>query len=156
MSNDSYPDFKRYGCRLKLHRKTFNVSNPELIQEWTGYRFKEYMRWKWYFRYRAALLQIENPKRLVEIGEFQYMLDVPLEEKILRKKRELAAQKGEVTKWERIHRQSLDNPNDLFGIESNPNYQKALRKLQEKRDKRDFLQKEYDELLNQTPHFENI
>lgn len=145
--DSEYSDYKRFGCRIKIHRKSGYGPEPETLLEWSGYRFKAFMRWKWYFRYRAALLQVQNPKRLIEIGEFQFMLKVPLSEKVERKKRELAAQKGEVTKWERIHDQELKNPHDLFGIESHPHYQKALRKLDEKRQKRDRLQKEYDALL---------
>ena len=51
-------NFQRYGCTILLHRLPFAASDPEPIMIWEGLSFETYGKFKWYFRYRAALIQI--------------------------------------------------------------------------------------------------
>lgn len=67
MNDETTVDHQRYGCAILLHRLPFAASDAQVIMVWENLPFATYGKFKWYFRYRAALIQIQHPKRLVEI-----------------------------------------------------------------------------------------
>lgn len=71
MDNETtvHVNFQKYGCAIMLHRLPFYASDPELMLAWENLPFQTYGKFKWYFRYRAALIQVQHPKRFVEIRE---------------------------------------------------------------------------------------
>lgn len=57
----------RFWVVLEAHKKGFHASDPERLMKWEGLTFQQRMRWEWYYRYRAALLQVEHPRWLIEL-----------------------------------------------------------------------------------------
>jgi hypothetical protein len=107
-------------------------------RSWTGYKFQQMMRWKWYFDYQAALLKVANPKQDIEMRIYDYII-IPQEEidaKRLRNK--IIANKGKLTaahnKIKAIH-QRMDAAklrwNQLFPIEESPAWLQAVQKCDE-------------------------
>lgn len=70
MKNYTVP--KVYYARIYLHRTDIVSGSPEMLMEWKGMLFDHFIRWEWFFRYRAALLQVEHGKRCVELRTGNY------------------------------------------------------------------------------------
>lgn len=88
-----------------------------------------YQRWKWYFEYRAALLIIKNPKAYTELqhGTYQYILK---DDEILKKKEDkIRGKKANITKLKNKVKEIKIQWNELWPIEENENYKKALAKI---------------------------
>lgn len=120
---------KRWGCYVKLHRLPFFASDSKLVFTWDNYTFSQYMRWKWYFRYRAAMLQVQHPKQAVEIIEFHWNLSDKEIEKIAYKNK-LVAARATLTKLEDKVAAFVANWNLLFPYENEPSYQAALLRIE--------------------------
>jgi len=52
--------------------KVYDKLGGNLIEtmSWENMKFELVMKWSWYFKYRAALLQIKYPKYLVELIQY--------------------------------------------------------------------------------------
>ncbi len=77
--------------------------NGNIIEEykWEGYKLDQFMKWEWYFRYRACLLQIKYPKnlvRFVKIRKEEKDNFKILQEDIQHLKNRISAKKGVITK----------------------------------------------------------
>ncbi len=117
-----------YRCRVILRTKQYggNVVN---FLEWTDVDINRFVRWKWYFRYRAALLQTQHPKMYVEIDH------TPIKTKSQKDlvdtlKRRVSARKSQISKWENLMKKAEKNWNQLFPIHEDPNYKKAIAKIE--------------------------
>jgi len=99
-----------------------------------------FYRWKWFFDYRAALLRVKHPKAYIEITSGPYQYTPPEEEvaKLIADK--IRGKKAMITKVENRINQAKQEWNELFPIEENMHYQKALFKLE-------TLNKELQELI---------
>lgn len=113
-----YP--KRFGSRWikKLH--------------WKGYTIDQFSKWKWYFKYRAALLKVQNPKFYVEeiwgaenaIGPSKEFLEKKnLKNKISTSRRMITKLSNSISSYEEAQNKKL------FPDFENKNYQKAILKL---------------------------
>lgn len=94
---------------------------------WSGLKWEIRLKWDWYFKYRAALLQVKYPRMEVistwgnepATGK---TLDEIKRDKVRRKKAKITEYKNNV---ERVKR----NWTSLFPIEDDPHYNAALRKI---------------------------
>lgn len=117
--------YKRWGCWIKIHRCTFPCSDAKLAHHWTGYRFDNFMRWKWYFRYRAALLQVQNPKCYIEMKEYQYDVELDKKEAERHHRAKLTAARRKLTEAINKVERGKKEWNKLFSFEEYPDYQRA-------------------------------
>jgi hypothetical protein len=114
---------------------------------WHFFTDKLYKRWKWFFKYRAALLQIKYPKFDVEIK--CYTSDVKSQKQEINLiERKISAKKRKVTEFfNKAERVKLDH-NELFPIEDNPIYQ-YLKDIEiRKRKELEQLEFEYNSKIN--------
>ena len=89
-----------------------------------------FVRWKWYFEYRAALLRVKYPKGYIklETGPYEYVLP---EDKYLEKvKNQYLSDKRQLTKFKNKLNYIRKNWNELFPIEENPDWIKVTKKLE--------------------------
>lgn len=124
--------YKRYGVSI-TSSKFSHGGDDKLLYKNKGFTLEQFVKWKWYFEYRAALYKIQNPKLHIEVQQTQYF-DLPekhIREKDLKNK--IKSAKGDITKIKNKIRKFKDKGGDLFP-ESNPSYQKALTKLNYKKD----------------------
>ena len=63
---------KKFGCQILLHRGKSHESGAESHYFVKGLSFDLFTKYRWYFRYRAALLQVQYPMRYVELRQFDY------------------------------------------------------------------------------------
>ncbi len=121
--------YKRWGCVIQLHRQSYYCSDSKTVHHWTGYKFENFMRWKWYFRYRAALLQVQNPYVLVEIREYQFDIALADKEKERHLRAKLTAAKRKHTEYLNKVEQARQIWQELFPIESDPLFEKVMGKI---------------------------
>lgn len=120
---------KRWGCYVKLHRLPFFASDSQLVFTWDNYPFALFMKWKWYFRYRAAQLQVQHPKQAVEIIEFHWNLSEKEIEKIAYRNKLIAA-KANLTKWQKKVDVFVKNWDLLFPYQDEPSYQATMTRIE--------------------------
>lgn len=136
----------RYGCKILLHRSSSMASEPELKHYWTGFKFECYNKWRWYFRYRCALLQVQYPKRYAEFVSFNFEYQPPINE--IRKRlidRQRSA-KAKVTEFANKIELAKKHWNQLFPIEEDDLYKRAMGKVESKKKEVIELQNQIDAL----------
>lgn len=126
---------QRYGCAIMLHRLPFRASDAKAIMVWENLPFHTYMRFRWYFRYRAAMIQVQHPKQLVEILETRQQLSIQqaeelhLKNKIIRAKADITKINNAIEKHRPRHQPTFFEPT----FEDTIAYKKALEKLDQLR-----------------------
>lgn len=139
-------DFKRYGCKIILHRQAFQGSEGKLMHYWTGLPFKTYMKFQWYFQYRAALIKVQNPRLFVEICPFQYDHVLKVDEIRKRLTDRQRSAKAKVTEFTNKIELAKRHWNQLFPIEEDDLYKRAMTKLELKKNEVTELQNQIDAL----------
>jgi len=148
MKNMSFESFenRRYGCKILLHRNGFAAADAQRIHHWTGFRFEQYNKYRQWFRYRAALIQVQHPKQYVEVYEYHYQHVPEKEEMQKRLQNKLKSAKAKHTEYTNKMNRARQGWKELFPIEDHPAYQKAMEKVQEKQMQIIELQKQIDAL----------
>lgn len=122
---------KRFGVNLKVYSRRPQEIECE-CRLWRGMTLSHLMRWKWFFIYRAALLQIKYPRFEVELSSYSYQLDGRNKEEVLadmRKKR-ITTCKRMITKISnQLTRYEAEENKKLLPNFENPAYLKAKKKL---------------------------
>lgn len=103
-------------------------------------RFETFMKWKWYFDYRAAFYKITYPKHKVDLltGSYDYIAPRELQIKALRDS--IAGKKRVITMYKNKIQMAKSEWNELFPIEDEPMYQKAISKVEKSQTELDNLQ----------------
>ncbi len=111
---------------ITVYRKYPNEEPVEFLH-WKNLRFDLRVKYDWYFKYRAALLQVKYPKYLVETS---WGHEIP-EEKYLAqlRKNKIRARKAKITEIRNKIAQAEKEWNGLFPIKDDPIYIKACIKL---------------------------
>lgn len=112
--------YQQYYFVIKVINQSREV--VELLR-WDDMRFEVYCKWSWYFKYRAALLQVKYPKFDVvltggkepAVGRTREQL---LKNKVISKKAQLSKFKNKLKKFE-------DSYNELFPITEREDYIKC-------------------------------
>jgi hypothetical protein len=111
----------------------FNIKakneNRETIEflSWSGLRFDLRMKYDWYFKYRAALLQVKYPKFQIDV----FWGNEPAQGKTLEQIQQgrIRAKKAKITEIKNKLEKARLNWSSLFPIEDDPTYQRAIEKL---------------------------
>src|SRR5690606_1187671 len=96
----------------------FNIKaingNREIVEflSWSGLRFDLRMKYDWYFKYRAALLQVKYPKFQIDV----FWGNEPAQGKTLEQIREskIRAKKAKITEIKNKLQKAKDNWSSLF------------------------------------------
>ncbi|MEO6836801.1 MAG: hypothetical protein ABI185_00330 [Ginsengibacter sp.] len=91
--------------------------------------FELFMKWKWYFDYRAAFYKVQHPKHRVDVmtGSYDY---VPAPEVAIRNlKNKIIAKKRVISKYRNKIQMARNEWNELFPIDEYPLYTKAMEKI---------------------------
>lgn len=116
--------------RIEVHTRL----GGELIEtmEWQNMRFETVCKWEWYFRYRAALLQIKYPKFKVELLKYsKEPIDLTKEqiEKAQKQKRATTCKRMITKITNKILQYEAEQNKTLLPDWDNEHYKKAKRKL---------------------------
>lgn len=111
----------------------FNIKakneNRETIEflSWSGLRFDLRMKYDWYFKYRAALLQVKYPKFQIDV----FWGNEPAQGKTLEQIQQgrIRAKKAKITEIKNKLQRAKENWSCLFPIEEDVIYRKAVAKV---------------------------
>lgn len=109
---------------------------------WSDLPFELRTKYEWYFRYRAALLQVQYPKMHVQI-DFGSSEGSAVQ-KANSMKNLIVKRKAQVTEWTSKIEKAKKHWNSLFPIEEDIYYKRAIAKLE----KVEFELKELEEQYN--------
>ena len=79
-------------------------------------------RWIWFFKYRAALLQVKHPRGFVDLQYGIYEYELPSDVYRFKLSNQLIAAKRELTKYERKIDFARDHWDEIFKIEDHPHW----------------------------------
>ncbi|KKP51035.1 MAG: hypothetical protein UR43_C0028G0006 [candidate division TM6 bacterium GW2011_GWF2_33_332] len=88
------------------------------------------LKYNWYFKYRAALLQVQNPKKYVEMTWGNFSKLSPKEKKLHDLKNKIIAKKRKITEFTNKFNYVKQQWNELFPIEDDPQYNNVIAKLE--------------------------
>jgi hypothetical protein len=117
---------KAFGVKIILHHAETTSAIKELAYYNKGFRFEIFNKWKWYFRYRASLLQVKFPRFYAELIYFDY--EIKESEDALKKRRKdiIAARRRKVTIAENQLKEYAKNYTSLFDISTDAKYLKFV------------------------------
>lgn len=118
-------------------RNPKNLDQVEFVK-WSNMTMEIRMKYDWYFKYRAALLQVKYPKHNVITNWGSEPASGKAKEHILNDR--IKGKKATLTKYKNILQNAEKNWNSLWPIADDLYYQKALAKILR-------LESELDELL---------
>jgi hypothetical protein len=114
--------------------------DPVEILHWKDLRWDLRLKYDWYFTYRAALLQVKYPKYRVDCKwGHEEAKEKALKQLLINKER---AKRGKITEIQNKIQKAAANWCNLFPIEDDIIYKKAILKLER-------LKQELAELQNQ-------
>lgn len=117
---------KKFFYRVEVKTRMYGGETIESLY-WDNMTLDQSVKWSWYFRYRAALLQVANPKTYVDISNGPYDPTPKDQADIYR--RRLIARKRKITEWNNKLQKAKDTWNELFPIENDHFYKKAVAKI---------------------------
>jgi hypothetical protein len=121
--NTKTPTYQNFYFVIKvLDKKREQI----IFKKWDKMTFELRMRWDWYFKYRAALFQVQNPRCEVLI----YWGNIPNEKtdyEILKNK--IKAKKAKITEYNNKLKKSEEHWNMIFPIQEDELYKKAVEKI---------------------------
>lgn len=138
-----------YRYYVKIQSGNKPLTKKEYFRDDMTFAF--FKKWEWYFKYREALLRIEQPKRKVwyETGSYEHVPPADILEKRL--KGNLQGAKASLTKYQnRIAKAKFEakhNSGTLFPIdlEKHPNWEKVEKQLKWKKEKVERCEKDLAE-----------
>jgi len=141
----------RYTVRLmsSLHRCGGEIKE---LRAWSGLRFDRLMYRDWFFRYVASLHQVQNPRghfylsytrNLLPKSETEIAIRA-LKNKITRAKADVTRMENEIGRAKQVRAEK----GFLFGIETDPNYEKFISKLTNYKNRQQALEAELHALVS--------
>ena len=110
---------------------------------WSNLRWHTRCRFGWYFNYRAALLQIKYPKYEVNMT---WGNDAKPKTQLEKLQDKITGKKATITKFKNLLKKAEDSWTDLFPITTNPDYLKAVEKIQRLEGELEYLIYEKEKL----------
>lgn len=114
-----------------VHWFTIKVINHrrEIVEflSWSGLKWELRIKYDWYFRYRAALLQVRYPKFEVQTYWGNEQATGKTLEEIRQAK--IRAKKSKITEYKNKLKKAELNWSSLFPIEDDVDYKKAVEKI---------------------------
>lgn len=128
MKNDNSKEFRFF---VKIRKDSNHVAAlAKVLYYKTDMTFEFFMKWKWYFEYRAALLRVKEPRAFVEYihGSYEYVL--PEDKYRIKLKNLIRAAKSERTQVRRAIENAKRNWSEMFPIEEHPKWGATIAKLE--------------------------
>lgn len=122
---------KAWGVKIILHHSTHHCSTRDTVYYNKGFRFSTFIKWTWYFRYRVALFQVQNPKWCVELVTFDYEMKSTENEIKKRRGDIIAARRRKLTIAKNRLADYVKQYKGLFPITDDPNYIKSMQVVEQ-------------------------
>lgn len=123
---------KKHWLIIKVYAGQYPTSDMIAFKKWEWLPWEVRCKWDWYFKYRAALFQVQYPKSLVTVHSGQHeKTKEQIDSDAIKFK--IAAKRAAITKTENLIKQSENEwnaRNELFPITEYGPYKKAMAKLE--------------------------
>ena len=140
----------RWVVKISLHRNTYKASDAKVMYYKKGLSFELFNRWKWFFRYRAAMIQVQHLKQFVELEFIKVKFTPDLQVLLKRAKDKFIGAKATLTKYTNKKKEMEDDWNELFPIEQHPKFMFVMDKIDEYEIKRKVAGRHYAALLKKS------
>lgn len=143
--NEPIEPFCLYNLCIISYRN-WEGCNRKVEREWPGLRFELMMKYQWYFRYIAAQMQIQQPRRI--FGFEVYRLKSSEEVNLIEKKRlvdKIRSANAKITQAENELAKLRASWNEIFSLEEHPKWEATQRKLTEKQTQLAMMQRQLED-----------
>lgn len=127
----------RFWVNINLYEGKYINSGIKETYSWKDLTFDVRNKWNWYFRYRAALLQVQHPKNLIEMtwGKVEITDQSPAEHQLIYLKRQRTSAKRMETMYKNAIKKYVENEKKkLFPDFENLKYKRAKNSLKNYQD----------------------
>lgn len=130
-------------CSIRVEHAPEEIRKKEFLL-YTGMTVEQSARWRWYFRYRQALIQVKYPRYEVSLNTFQQ----PLQNRSLKNQlnNAIRGKKAKLTEAKNKLRKAVDTWDEIFPIEQDPIYPRVTSKIERLELELIELEKEYKRL----------
>ncbi len=123
--------------RFNVFIRLYGFSTPngdfKIVRSWRCLPVDTYMRFRWYFDLRAAMIKIDNPKHAVEVRATMYDLSEGDPDYRWQKKNEIDARiraaRVQLTKWDNNLKKFREQWDSFLPVEDDPMYKKAVERV---------------------------
>lgn len=119
-------DHKVYWCGIRVLEK--HGGKRLEVLKWDNLRFELQVKYQWYFRYRAALLQVKYPRAIVELTTGDKKPDAHRAVHLAHNR--LRARKAKVTEFNNKLDKLKESWNSLFPLEEDPKFNLVQQKIE--------------------------
>lgn len=135
-----------HGVIIRRYRLPFPSGDCECLYQNEGFSTEQFLKKKWYFRYRGAIEQIKTPRQAIEVFFYQYPHISP--DRVLVKiyRDRLRAAKSKASQIQGAMTRARDAWRELFPIEETEDWKTAETKLLEKQAMIVALEQEIEKL----------
>ena len=137
---------RRYFVKIRFHKDLKYSTLAETMYFQNDMTLDFYMRWQWYFKYREALLRVQNPHSFIELSNGGYEYILPEEQHKKKVYNLLLAAKRKLTQYKRAIEYAKENWDQLFPMEEHPQYIRVMDKLKYYEDRVIILSNEYESI----------
>lgn len=118
---------------IKVTTQRGGMGHVVEYMEWVNLPFDVRLKWDWYFRYRAALLQVKYPKMLVDIAwgntSNEHSAEVAARNKLVSLKRKLTKKLNAYNLYLQEFEDYKNNYSLIFPIENEMKYKEYLHNI---------------------------
>ena len=137
----------RFFVKIRFHKENKYSALAEVYYYKDNMNLDFFMRWMWYFEYRAALLRVQNPHAFIEMTKGSYQYTLPEDSYKNKVHNLLLAAKRNLTKYKNQIDYVKKNWDELFPTEEHPKWTKVQDKLQYYESRVKTLSNEYNKLI---------
>ena len=110
-------------------------AHRDVIRRWDNLRFDLLSKYQWYFRHVAAKFQLTNPCKTIYFSYYRTVVGDTINAERKQIQDKIINLKGRITKDKNNLQKAQDAWNQLFPIEQDPQYQKAIQTITSKEDR---------------------
>lgn len=134
---------KRFYVKISFNEKGY-AALKETVYFRNEMTIDFFLKWKWYFEYRVALIRVKNPRSFIELSYEPYEYILPKDKYKEKVKSNYISAKRKLTKF--INKLTIiqENWNELFPIEEHPDWIKINEKLEYYQKQLKISKSEYD------------
>lgn len=110
-------------------------AHRDVIRRWDNLRFDLLTKYEWFFRHVAAKFQLSNPQKVVYFSYYRTVANNPINIERKQIQDKIINLKGRITKDKNNLQKAIEAWNQLFPIEQDPQYQKAIQIIAGKEDR---------------------
>lgn len=104
------------------------------------------IKWMWFFKYRAALIQVANPRADIKLEHGSSLVEIRQQEMIDHINSQIKRLNAKICKNKELIQRTIEEWDELLPIEESPAYEKAMLYMANDADRLDKLNKAIEQV----------